>query len=158
MADPDDPERETKVIGVIKANYGRMPKPWLYTLESVTVNDGADDIETSRIAYLGKHDKFIDQIVEAGRSLGAKRGSDDRFAEKRDAADRDLMNILMPGELEASLVKDAMTVRGHSRDATYDARARCHIVITRPGGNTGPYIWALPGQKPGRQGSFGLPE
>jgi hypothetical protein len=135
---------------VIKANYGKMPKPWVYQLEGVTVHENGLDISTSRIAYLYPHDKYIDQIVEAGRTKAKAPGV---RAQAQAQQDSDLIDILSGGELEARLVMDEMVRRGHSRDAIYNARARCHIDIRKTSG-TGPFVWRLPGQKPGRQGRF----
>lgn len=156
ISDPDDDDRERKVIGVIKGNYGKMKRPWVYRLEGVEVREDvtAAPIQTSRIAYLRQHDMFIDQIIEKAAQKRGRAGAASRTEDKHAQADRDLIDILQGGELKQGEVMDEMTRRGHSRDAVYGAKARCHIDVTRPGGNTGPYVWRLPGQKPGRQGSF----
>ena len=148
ISDPTDDERERKIVGVIKANYGRMPKPWVYLLEGVTVRDGAlgEDIETSRIKYLWQSDKFIDQIVLDGRVRAATKGAS-RHEVARQKADEDLKAILDgAGKQPAPEVMAEMDRRGHSRDGTYRARDRIGVVVTRPGGNVGPYLWELPSE------------
>jgi hypothetical protein len=158
MTDPEDDTKDTKVIGVIKANYGRMPYPWRFQIVSTVIQDAdGNDIDTSRIVWLSKCDKHLDAIAEKAKTRSGVKGASTRWADQRAQADRDIFDILTPGELFASEALAEMDRRGHPERAARAAAARCRVVITRPGGNTGPYVWRLPQQQPGRQGSFQLP-
>jgi hypothetical protein len=145
ISDPTDDEHERKVVGVIKANYGRMPRPWVYLLEGVTIRDGAlgEDIETSRIKYLWQSDKFIDQIVLDGRVKAATKGAN-KYEAKRAANDDDLKEVLEgKGRVPAKDALDEMIRRGVNRDATYASSIRIGVIKTKDG-NSGAWYWELP--------------
>jgi hypothetical protein len=158
MTDPDDDTKQTKVVGVIKANYGRMPLPWRFQIvDEVVVDEDGEEIKTSCIAWVERCDKHLDAIAARAASKAGNTGAASRWQDTRNAADAAILDILSSGELLRDEVVGEMGRRGFGRNAAYDAADRCRVEKVRPGGNTGPYVWRLPGQKPGRQGHFDLP-
>lgn len=152
MTDPDDDTKDTKLIGPIKANYSRLPKPHMFEIEEVVVQDwSGNDIFTTRIRWLGKHSKHLDAISRDARSVSATKGNANRHQQAWDQADADLTHILTPGPMLARDVQDEMVRRGHSRDRTYDARARCNVEVYRPHGPNTSVWWRLPPGPPVQQ-------
>lgn len=125
--DPDDETGDTKVVGVSKLNYARLPAPRRYRIAD-RVPPGWVTGSVSGIEWLGEAPVPIDTLIAGGSAPDAVQALED---------------ILAEGPVAAAVAENRMKQRGFTIHQTRTARARLGV---RPSKSsmTGGWTWVLP--------------
>jgi len=84
IENPEDANREERLFGVHKSNYGRMPRPWRFRVDEATLADLPGDTFPV-ITWLGESRLFMDEAYEKSQRVARDRASKTRESKKIDA-------------------------------------------------------------------------
>ena len=125
--DPDDETGDTKVVGVSKLNYARLPVPRRYRIED-RVPPGWVTGSVSGITWLGEAPVSIDVLIAGSSSPDATQALED---------------VLSDGSVTAKSAENQMKARGFTVNQTRTARIRLGIKPVKSS-MAGGWTWALP--------------
>ena len=134
--DPDDPTGERFILATSKSNVSKIRTSLSYRIVSATITEGGEEIETSKIEWLGKSHY-------SAEDLGREPQQQESPSAQSDAVDF-LREFLANGEASAKDVYRAAKDAGISDRTLERAKSIIGVDSKRPGVKGGRVAWCLP--------------